>query len=243
MAAHLFNTTLAEKYGIEEAIIINHLYFWIHTNEAKDEMDKNGRTWCYMSAKGMEKYISYMNGQKIRRILLKLEELGKILIDRFNASAMNHTLWYAFTDEFIQELLELDYEFLKVKKGDFKNKKSEYNKKEDNNKENKKDKNKFLSKKVEEQPLFDEVVDEKEKNYLEHMHEHYPLIMKMDKPLTYDEFKTLRENFDVDLVWDKMDNLENTKNMRKKYVSAYLTINNWCKMSFNREPKKKEDEQ
>ena len=117
------------------------------------------------------------------------------------------------------------------------------NKDIDNNKENKKDKNKFLSKKVEEQPLFDEVVDEKEKNYLEHMHEHYPFIMKMDKPLTYDEFKTLRENYDVDLVWDKMDNLENTKNMRKKYVSAYLTINNWCKMSFNREPKKKEDEQ
>ena len=114
---------------------------------------------------------------------------------------------------------------------------------DNNNKENKKDKNKFLSKKVEEGSLFPEVTDEKEKNYLEHMHEHYPLIMKMDKPLTYDEFKTLRENFDVDLVWDKMDNLENTKNMRKKYVSAYLTLNNWCKMSFNREPKKKEDEQ
>ena len=89
--------------------------------------------------------------------------------------------------------------------------------------------------------LIAQVTDEKEKNYLEHMHEHYPLIMKMDKPLTYDEFKTLRENFDVDLVWDKMDNLENTKNMRKKYVSAYLTLNNWCKMSFNREPKKKEE--
>ena len=115
--------------------------------------------------------------------------------------------------------------------------------KNNNNKENKKDKNKFLSKKVEEGSLFPEGTDEKEKNYLEHMYEHYPLIMKMDKPLTYAEFKTLRENFDVDLVWDKMDNLENTKNMRKKYVSAYLTLNNWCKSRFNQEPKKKEDEQ
>lgn len=240
---HYFNTKLAERYGIEEAIIINHLYFWIHTNEANNEMEKNGRTWCYMSAKGMEKYLPYMNSQKIRRILVKLEELGKIHINKFNISAMNQTLWYAFTDEFIKELIDLDYEFLKIKSGDFKNEQCEYNKIEDNKEENQKDKNKFLSKKVEEESIpANEVVDEKEKNYLEHMYEHYPLIMKMDKPLTYAEFKTLRENYDVDLVWDKMDNLENTKNMRKKYVSAYLTINNWCKMSFNREPKKKEEE-
>ena len=33
---HSFNTTLAERYGIEEAILIEHLYWWIHKNDCED---------------------------------------------------------------------------------------------------------------------------------------------------------------------------------------------------------------
>ena len=245
---HSFNTTLAERYGIEEAILIEHLYWWIHKNDCDEveEMIKNERVWCRTTAKGIAKYIPYMSPQKIRRVLLGLE--GKIVIGNFNKQATNHTLWYAFSNEFIEELEQLGYDFSKMKIRNFKNEKSNNIIKDNNLIENNiiENKKKELScdnsKKTKEGNLFSNVTDEKEKNYLEHMYEHYPLIMKMDKPLTYAEFKTLRENYDVDLVWDKMDNLENTKNMRKKYVSAYLTINNWCKMSFNREPKKKEEE-
>jgi hypothetical protein len=246
---HSFNTTLAERYGIEEAILIEHLYWWIHKNDCEDveEMIKNNRVWCRTTAKGIAKYIPYMSPQKIRRVILGLE--GKIVIGNFNKQATNHTLWYAFSNEFIEELEQLGYDFSKMKIRNFKNEKSNNiiidNNLIENNiiENNKKELSCDNSKKTKEGSLFSNVTDEKEKNYLEHMYEHYPLIMKMDKPLTYAEFKTLRENFDVDLVWDKMDNLENTKNMRKKYVSAYLTLNNWCKMSFNRESKKKEDEQ
>ena len=91
MANHSFNTTLAKRYSIEEAILIEHLYWWIHKNECNEDMQKDGRTWCYSSAKGFERYLEYMNGQKVRRILLKLQEKGKIMIGTPEGLVRDHT--------------------------------------------------------------------------------------------------------------------------------------------------------
>lgn len=142
---HSFNTILAERYGIEEAILIEHLYWWIHKNDCEDieEMFQEGRVWCRTTAKGISKYISYMNAHKIWRILQGLNKLGKILIGNFNKQAINHTLWYAFSDDFIKELKELKYDFSKNENRDLKNKKSNNrfinnSIKEDNNKEDNK---------------------------------------------------------------------------------------------------------
>jgi hypothetical protein len=124
MASHCFNTELAKRYSIEEAILVEHLYWWIRRNECNSEMEKEGRVWCYMTANGMSEYFSYMNSQKVRRISIKLNERGKVLIGNFNKVATNQTLWYAFSDDFIQELSKLGYDFSKMKNGNFKNEKS-----------------------------------------------------------------------------------------------------------------------
>lgn len=124
MASHYFDTELARRYSIEEAILVEQLYWWIRRNDVNAEMEKEGRVWCYMTADGMSKYFSYMNSQKVRRILLKLHKRGKIHIGNFNKVATNQTLWYAFSDEFMKELKELNYDFSKVKNGTFKDEKS-----------------------------------------------------------------------------------------------------------------------
>lgn len=42
---HSFNTDLAKKYGIEEAIFIHNFQFWINHNIANNEKNYDGRTW------------------------------------------------------------------------------------------------------------------------------------------------------------------------------------------------------
>lgn len=123
---HQFNINLAVLYGIEEAIIIEHLYWWIHKNECEEEetMTKNGRVWCYSSAKGFNKYIPYMKPKKIWHILRKLESQGVLLTGNFNAKPTNQTLWYSFTDEFKDELISLGYDFPKMENAISKNGKS-----------------------------------------------------------------------------------------------------------------------
>lgn len=125
MANHNFNITLAKRYGVEEAILIEHIYWWIHKNECEEveDMVHDGAVWCRSTAKGFAKYIPYMKPDKIWRILKKLE--GHVLrVGNFNRQALNQTLWYTFTDDFVKELKGLDYDFEKIKNAILKNEKS-----------------------------------------------------------------------------------------------------------------------
>ena len=115
---------IAERYGIEAAILIENLYFWIRRNECNDEYFRDGRFWCYSTFKGFNRYLPYMNPQKIRRELVSLESKGIILTGNYNKSSINHTLWYAFTDNFMNEMECLGYDFSKMKNRIFKNEKS-----------------------------------------------------------------------------------------------------------------------
>ena len=75
-------------------------------------MHKDGCVWCFMSTKGFAKFIPYMSSYKIGRLLNKLEkEKGIIRVGNYNKSALNQTLWYAFTDAAIKELSSLGYDF------------------------------------------------------------------------------------------------------------------------------------
>ena len=44
---HTFDIDIAAKYGVEEAILLNHLWFWIQKNEANDRHFHDGLYWTY----------------------------------------------------------------------------------------------------------------------------------------------------------------------------------------------------
>lgn len=224
---HNFNIKLAERYGIEGALLLDCIYWWIHKNECNEEMIKEGRVWCYMSAKGFNKYFPYMSSQKIRRELLKLEEKGVIVIGNFNESAINQTLWYAFSDNGMKELDALGFDFSKMKNGVFKNEKSEFNNKEINKEDNNKNNSKELSKKADEDKAKQADLREKEANYNKYMANNYPLVQKMREPLTYEQFLKLCEHYERDAIYNVLTDMNNWAELRKKRVSAYQTALKW----------------
>lgn len=222
---HQFNTKIAEKYGIEEAILIEHLYFWIHKNKCLDEMVHHDRTWCYSSAKGFNKYVTYMSTQKIRRVLVGLEKRGFIYIDNFNKTAFNQTLWYAFTDSAIKELEELGYDILKSKTANFNNEKCEDINKEDKEKNN-------INKNID---IEKESANEEENRFIIWMQKEYPHVCKMKKPLTLDEYNKLRDlGYSPDQITSKLDVLENRDDYIRRYRSPYLCVRNWLKSDFTK---------
>lgn len=222
---HQFNTKIAEKYGIEEAILIEHLYFWIHKNRCLDEMVHHDRTWCYSSAKGFNKYVTYMSTQKIRRVLVGLEKRGFIYIDNFNKTAFNQTLWYAFTDSAIEELEELGYDILKSKTANFNNEKCEDINKEDKEKNN-------INKDID---IEKKSANEEENRFIIWMQKEYPHVCKMKKPLTLDEYNKLRDlGYSPDQITSKLDVLENRDDYIRRYRSPYLCVRNWLKSDFTK---------
>lgn len=96
---HVFDTLIAEKYGLECAIILQNIYFWIEKNIANNTNFFDGKYWTYNSVKAFSKLFKYMSESTIRRTLKKIEDEGLIITGNYNKSSYDRTTWYALTEK------------------------------------------------------------------------------------------------------------------------------------------------
>lgn len=96
---HHFDVDLAARYGIAEAILLNHLEYWIEHNRANQKNFFEGRYWTFNSNKALREIFPYLSEKKIRNALNHLQEEGLILTGNFNKLAYDRTLWYALTEK------------------------------------------------------------------------------------------------------------------------------------------------
>lgn len=96
---HHFTVEIAEKYGILEAVILNHMHFWVTKNEANEANEHDGHYWTYNSVKALNKLFPYASTKKIRNALKRLESEGLIMTGNYNKSAYDRTMWYTLTEK------------------------------------------------------------------------------------------------------------------------------------------------
>lgn len=95
---HTFNVDVATEYGLEEAILLENLYFWCKKNEANGKL-KDGKPWTYNSVRAFNILFPYISPAKITRALKTLEENGLIEVGQYSYHAYNKTKWYCVTDK------------------------------------------------------------------------------------------------------------------------------------------------
>lgn len=100
----------AIKYGVEAAIILYNLKFWIIKNKANNKNFMEGHYWTYNSCYAFMQMFPFWSKQKIWRILRELEETGIIKSKNFNTNKMNQSKWYCFIDESFMDNIETDQE-------------------------------------------------------------------------------------------------------------------------------------
>ena len=96
---HFFRIELAEKYGVAEAIMLNHLIYWVASNSMKNTNYHEGRFWTYNSVSRFSEFFSYWTESQIARILKSLVKKGVIIEGNFNKIKYDRTKWYALNDE------------------------------------------------------------------------------------------------------------------------------------------------
>jgi DNA-binding PadR family transcriptional regulator len=96
---HSFDIEIATQYGIETAVILNNMYFWISKNEANDINYFDGKYWTFNSIEALKKLFPYMSQKKIRSTLDKMESEGLIETGNYNKSQYDRTKWYAITEK------------------------------------------------------------------------------------------------------------------------------------------------
>jgi len=69
---------------------------------------------------------------------------------------------------------------------------------------------------------------------LRKIRENFPTVASMSLPLTEEQAVEIQSRFPEDVIVDALAAMENYAALKKKYRSAYLTLNNWCKIRLER---------
>ena len=69
-----FSVDHAKKFGLEEAIMIFNLKFWIEKNAANRVNIHNNNVWTYNSARAFSELFPFWSRHKISRVLESLEK-------------------------------------------------------------------------------------------------------------------------------------------------------------------------
>ena len=96
---HFFDIHIAEKYGINCAVILQNIWHWIRKNEANGTNYFDGNYWTYNSTKAFKELFPYLSQRQIETALKKLRDEGILITGNYNAVKYDRTLWYAITDK------------------------------------------------------------------------------------------------------------------------------------------------
>lgn len=100
MSSHFFDIEDAKVYGVDKAILLSNLRFWLTKNAANESSGHDGFYWTYNSSKAFERLFPYWSSNKIQKDLKALEKLGVIKSGNFNKSKYDRTKWYTIPLEF-----------------------------------------------------------------------------------------------------------------------------------------------
>lgn len=94
---HSFDIEVAKEYGVQPAILLKNIYFWISKNRANEINYYDGNYWTYNSKKAFAELFPYMNARQVDYALKKLIDDGLIITGNYNKVGYDRTLWYAIT--------------------------------------------------------------------------------------------------------------------------------------------------
>lgn len=99
MKPHSFDPLIAKEVGIECAILLYNIEFWIEKNKANGKHYYEGKYWTYNSTKAFAELFPYMSERVIYKSLQKLIEGGYLVKGNFNQNTFDRTCWYALGEK------------------------------------------------------------------------------------------------------------------------------------------------
>ena len=96
---HCFDTEIAKLYGVNSAILLYNINYWIQHAKANGKNFHDERYWTYNSNKAFQELFPYLSDKQIRKALQNLIEDGVLITGNYNAVAYDRTLWYSNTEK------------------------------------------------------------------------------------------------------------------------------------------------
>lgn len=104
------NKVAANVLGLNEAIVVQQIHYWLNINKKANKNFYDGRTWTYNTYETWQKEnFSFWSEKTVRRIFSNLFKKGILLKANYNIHKYDRTLWISLDYSKIEEIL-VDYE-------------------------------------------------------------------------------------------------------------------------------------
>lgn len=100
----VISPSLATAIGLNEAIVLQQIHYWININEKAKINNYQGKTWTYNTYKEWQKQIPFFSEKTISRTIQKLEKLKILESGNFNKAKYDKTKWYTINYDEVKAL-------------------------------------------------------------------------------------------------------------------------------------------
>jgi alkylhydroperoxidase/carboxymuconolactone decarboxylase family protein YurZ len=86
--------SLAKAVGLEEAIVLQQLHYWLNNPKVEGRIDEDGNKWIFNTYEEWRENFPFWSVQQIQRIFLSLEKGGYVISKRLDAKKHDQTKFY-----------------------------------------------------------------------------------------------------------------------------------------------------
>lgn len=102
------NLKKPDKTGLNKAIFLNQLNYWIELNEKAEINFQDGYYWSYSSyPKMIERDFPYWSVDTLKRTVTSLEKYGIVISANYNSMKMDKKKWYRIDYKRLQEVIDI----------------------------------------------------------------------------------------------------------------------------------------
>lgn len=110
---HSFDVDVAVKYGVNAAILLHNIYWWIQKNKANNRHFYDDNYWTYNSREAYTKLFPYLSERQVKTAMDKLIADGIVVTGDYNTDRYKRPTWYAITEKgytMLQKRVHVDTE-------------------------------------------------------------------------------------------------------------------------------------
>lgn len=93
-----FNAEMARLFGIDEAVFVHNVIYWIKKNEANGKNIFDGKAWTYNTAKALTELFPFWTDRQIQRVIKNCRDKGLIETRQLSENKRDRTLYYTVTE-------------------------------------------------------------------------------------------------------------------------------------------------
>lgn len=104
---------MAAILGVNEALVLGQINYWICKNKENKVNYKDGRYWTFNSIKKWhEDFFYFWSERTVKRIFKSLEKKGLLIVGNFNKLGFDRTKWYSIDYDKFNEIVVANKDFL-----------------------------------------------------------------------------------------------------------------------------------